>query len=576
MESVSPPVVVTRREAFGLAGLVALIVALEVLEDRFPIFDNLGVLLLVVLFGQWALWAQRAAKQWVGWERNAWRWFSAAAWFLVLQVLIFGIARQVNPAFAATLATREAAPVLAYPLLVVGLIMLARRRSRTSVVLRTLDAILLGGAVFFILWSAVFRDLYGGSPQPIDERFELMSYPVFGAVAAASAWLILGLEGRRLPTYRLVVVAVSLPLFTDTYSSLLGLQGNDLGGRIGDLGLVLAAAVWLVAARAAARSPAWPSGDAPSASRLENYMPLVTIALATGTAAQTLREHGQLSSLQTWLAAGLILVLVVRMGVTLSQNVALERSLRNLLDERTRLLRFVSHELANPLSPLTVGMALLHREGQDEAARQRNLASMDRSVGRLKRLSNDVRALALAETGRLEIRKEPADLADVVVRAVQAAQGDAGAKGVSVVAESAPAIVCPMDAERVGQVIDNLLSNAIKFTPQGGHVVVRVRLVDRLGRVEVQDDGLGLTEQQSTELFQAFRRFHPGVAAGLGLGLHLSRTLVEAHDGRMGATSAGAGQGSTFWFDLPLDAPITAVTGQPVPASATESNPTPR
>jgi signal transduction histidine kinase len=114
------------------------------------------------------------------------------------------------------------------------------------------------------------------------------------------------------------------------------------------------------------------------------------------------------------------------------------------------------------------------------------------------------------------------------------------------------------DAQRVGQVLTNLIGNAVKMTPRGGHIRVSAELRDAMLRVEVADTGPGIRHEDLPRLFNRFSQLENGVRrGGAGLGLSISKGLIEAHGGRIGVESE-VGRGSTFWFTLPFD-PATRV-----------------
>jgi signal transduction histidine kinase len=111
------------------------------------------------------------------------------------------------------------------------------------------------------------------------------------------------------------------------------------------------------------------------------------------------------------------------------------------------------------------------------------------------------------------------------------------------------------DAGRLTQVLFNLVSNAVKFTPAGGHVQVEVEADGGAVRVCVRDSGAGLTAEQMGRLFQPFSQVHDGSFGGTGLGLYISKGIVELHGGRIWCQSDGPGLGSSFAFEIPLAAP---------------------
>jgi len=125
-----------------------------------------------------------------------------------------------------------------------------------------------------------------------------------------------------------------------------------------------------------------------------------------------------------------------------------------------------------------------------------------------------------------------------------------------------------VDPERYGQVLDNLLSNAVKFTPRGGRINVSLAAKDESAIIGVEDTGAGLSPGQQKQLFQAFSRMHGAMAPGLGLGLVISRAIVEQHGGRIWAESEGPDRGSQFWVSLPRRAPDTFSPASAAPTPA--------
>jgi signal transduction histidine kinase len=119
--------------------------------------------------------------------------------------------------------------------------------------------------------------------------------------------------------------------------------------------------------------------------------------------------------------------------------------------------------------------------------------------------------------------------------------------------------VLTADVQRVSQVVANLLTNAIKFTPEGGTITVRATLKGASVRLEVQDTGIGIAAEDLDKLFVPFSQLDMSSTRsvrGVGLGLSITKALVEAHGGALGVESVPA-VGSTFWFDLPLVSPLT-------------------
>ena len=173
-----------------------------------------------------------------------------------------------------------------------------------------------------------------------------------------------------------------------------------------------------------------------------------------------------------------------------------------------------------------------------------------RSGARMSRLIGDLVDVASIEAGRLAVTREVGDPTHVVTEAVETFQAQASARGVSLVAEIVPPPLVAFDPARILQVLTNLLSNAIKFTPPQGRVIVRVEHVEEL-RFAVSDTGLGIPRDQLEAVFERFLQVTKSDRRGVGLGLYISKAIVQGHGGRIWAEST-IGDGSTFYFTLPV------------------------
>jgi signal transduction histidine kinase len=214
--------------------------------------------------------------------------------------------------------------------------------------------------------------------------------------------------------------------------------------------------------------------------------------------------------------------------------------------QRRNLMADVAHELR---TPLTVMQGTL--EGMLDGVYprdERGLAEALEQTRVLSRLVEDLRTLAMSESGALTLEKEPVDIAALARDIVRAFAADAASRGVTL--EAAAADVPSIDADplRIREVLSNLVSNAVRHTPAGGRVEIRVASGDGALTVEVRDTGTGMAEK---ELRRAFDRFHKGVGShGSGLGLTIARSLAVAHGGDIRASSA-PGQGTTMTVTLP-------------------------
>ncbi len=236
---------------------------------------------------------------------------------------------------------------------------------------------------------------------------------------------------------------------------------------------------------------------------------------------------------------------------------------------RQALLADLAHELRTPLATLEG-----YVEGLADgvvAPDQDAWAVLGAELVRLRRLVEDLETVSRAEERQLELRLGPVDPGVLVTRAVQAAEPAYQAKGVGLQASIDRALPSvSVDVDRLGEVLGNLLDNALRHTPPGGQVQVSAHGStgrDQLDLV-VADNGEGIPAELLDRVFQRFFRVDPartrsGGGAGSGLGLTISRAIVEAHGGRVWAESAGRGHGSRFVVRLPTVPARTGSGGRP-------------
>ena len=231
-----------------------------------------------------------------------------------------------------------------------------------------------------------------------------------------------------------------------------------------------------------------------------------------------------------------------------------ERNRRLVESERlkTELVSNVSHELRTPLASVLGFSDLMLKRDIDSDERRRYLEVIRSESGRLATLLNDLLDLQRQELGVLELRAEEFDLNELL--RVQTTLYSAQSEVHELSFEPAPEpLLVYGDPDRLAQVVGNLLSNAIKYSPDGGRVEITAAAIRGDAWVWVRDVGLGIPHEQQSQLFTKFFRGEAARTRGIrgtGLGLVLSRQILQAHDGDIGFESAEA-RGSTFWIRVP-------------------------
>lgn len=226
----------------------------------------------------------------------------------------------------------------------------------------------------------------------------------------------------------------------------------------------------------------------------------------------------------------------------------------------------VSHELRTPLTSIH-GYAQLLLEGDDLDPQVRaHLAIISRNTSRLQRLVDDLLHTAQMDEDGLHVERCDTDLGEVVREAVLAAGPAADAQGVTLGVSAPEGLVVRVDPQRMAQVVDNLVSNAVKYTPAGGAVAVSVSRDGNRVEIAVSDTGVGIDAADRDRLFTRFFRARHSAEQeiqGVGLGLNITRSIVEAHGGRIEVDSE-VGRGSTFRVRLPVG---SAQPVRPVPVA---------
>ena len=223
---------------------------------------------------------------------------------------------------------------------------------------------------------------------------------------------------------------------------------------------------------------------------------------------------------------------------------------------KDQFLATVSHELRTPLNAMLGWLMLLRSDRIPPERRSHALETVERNAKVQVQLVEDLLDIARIISGKLEVERRPVDVGAVARAEVDSAEPAADAKGVRLAAriEPTPHVVFG-DPRRLAQVVANLLANAIKFTPKGGEVHVDVAARGPLVEIVVRDTGRGIAPEFLPHVFERVRQADGGTTrahGGLGIGLAITKTLVELHGGSVRAESAGVGGGATFAVRLPV------------------------
>jgi len=222
---------------------------------------------------------------------------------------------------------------------------------------------------------------------------------------------------------------------------------------------------------------------------------------------------------------------------------------------KDEFLAIVSHELRTPMTAI-LGWYWLLREGTlDPADRQQALEVIDRSMRRQKEIIDDILDVSSLVRDQVCLDRRPVDLADTIAAAAAACQVDVQAKRLRLVCAPAPGLTVQGDAQRLRQVFWKLIANAVKFTPEGGTISVSLGRAGDRGVFCVEDTGPGIAPDFLPHIFDLFAQEEEALTrqhGGMGLGLAISKRLVELHGGSITAGPAAAGPGARFTVSLPL------------------------
>jgi signal transduction histidine kinase/CheY-like chemotaxis protein len=302
---------------------------------------------------------------------------------------------------------------------------------------------------------------------------------------------------------------------------------------------------------ALARLPAWCD------------LPLILVSRDVGAlgaaAADAFPDSGNVTLLERPINAH-TLISAVQMAL---RATARQREVGELLAQREQAVRLrdeflamLAHELRNPLAPMSNALHIMRMLKIEDPAALKSIQILERQVGHVVRMVDDLMDVARLERGKVVLKKERLDLNRVVSSAVETSLHAAQERGHNVsVRFGVNALPVDGDAVRLEQIVCNLVNNAVKFTPRPSEILVQTSVEAGFAEVAVEDKGVGFEADAAEHLFDPFLQVNPTIersSGGLGMGLTIVRRLTALHGGSVHAASEGPGKGSRFVIRIPL------------------------
>jgi signal transduction histidine kinase len=467
-----------------------------------------------------------------------------------------------------------------------------------------LDSLLLMGAAAILSWYFLLAPVYLESTLSLIGKMTDLAFPI-ADLGVLFILVILFTHAKRPQTGRvalgLLIAAFILLIIGDVWFADLSLSGGYRPGDLPDVFWVLCYLLFPLAAlaqfRQLQRTPTLPPRRQARAwlglrreDVTESFRFLLPFVVALAASA-VIEFHalGALHPIVSRLVVHLLVVVLVLLVLLRQQVIYLdhlrvrrvqeearanELALREGNQQMKTFLGMASHELKTPMTSIMMGLQMLQRRLQrlmisvGEApgdtspqlgAAQTLVTTLLQQGGRLNRLVNELLDTSRIEAGRFDQHMEPADLAALVRTAVEEQRQAALERTILLHLPAEEKVPVRADAERIGQVITNYLTNALRYSAVVHPIEVGVQVEGQQGRVWVRDQGPGIPQSEQERLWERFHRV-PGIevqsgsSMGLGIGLYLSKIIIEQHGGQVGVQSE-PGQGSTFWFTLPLSIP---------------------
>lgn len=509
----------------------------------------------------WACWVRSRRVE--GQLKTAWGLLAAACLSWALGQAYWTFVELSTGVPPATPGLQDLGYLLLIPFAAVGVMMLVRYDGRSFAQVRSLlDGAIISSSFIFVSFALGLERIVLDSAQTDWALIVNLLYPFGDGVVVG---VVLMRLSRAPPAARGAIALLAAGFLflgiADLWFLVVDAQGTYATGGVLD-------AFWIMGFQMIGLAAMRPANldralDSPL-TWSQAMIPMYPFMVATVFAGYAEIRDGYFSDTLFWTALTVVMLVFVRLGVMVFDNVALARTLRAEQALRTQMLNNITHDLVSPLSSVQIQLKLLADDGLGPRTQRQEhaLTIVQRNLQRVARLSTDLKDLANLEAHRLTILPAEFDVAVEVNRAAASFENEAQQRGITLAIDAPPTVPLLGDAGRVGQVLDNLLSNALKFTPSGGRVGVTVQQVDGAVVLRVSDTGRGVTADEASRMFRPFSQVHePGEIKerGTGLGLFISRAIAEGHGGSLLVDSSGRGRGSVFELRLP---------SQPAPPSS--------
>jgi signal transduction histidine kinase len=453
-----------------------------------------------------------------------------------------------------------------FPVIVAGLLLLIRRRSRGRDRASLIDSVIIATGVGLLSWIFLIAPYAHDGSLTTPARLTSMAYPLMDLLVLSVAVRLTVSSGNRGRSYLLTIAAIAALFASDATYGWLQLHATYQPGGLLDGGWIAFYLLW--GAAALHPSMAVPDGTAKRTELTRTRLLVLTLASfvapLTGLFGPTTTSDRIVIAGAAIVLFGLVLLRMVELAQKQEAAGAREQALRETADRLHHLDRLkdqfiatVSHELRTPLTSIHGYLDLLvEGEAGELTDEQRQFLTVaERNTDRLQRLVDDLLLVSELDAGKLRLEFGNLDLRVLAQESLESARPQAEAGGITLEFPAETALQVNGDRMRLGQLLDNMISNAVKFTPRGGTVSVRTSRSNGSAVLEVEDTGMGVLDGDQEHLFDRFFRTQAAeenAIQGSGLGLAISQAIAQAHGGLI-EVSSRENAGATFRLVFPAN-----------------------